>query len=797
MAVDRAASGGGILVPINTGLTGLQPNSAAGIQTGSPADWFGPGNPLAPIAPPEVRGRSWDFPVAYNLTPRPRKYEPITFELLRGLAQSYDLMRIIIETRKDQVAHLEWSVGPKAKGEKATPEQQARADKIKAFFEEPQKGKSWETWIRLLLEDLLVIDAPTIYPRLTRGGQLYELRVFDGATINRVIDDWGETPDPPAPAYQQILKGLQAVDYTADQLLYLPRNPRPGKAFGFSPVEQIVTIVNIALRREMWQLNFFTEGTLPDALIGTPAEWTPDQLRAFQEDWDAKQQSPAGGRRGVRFVPGEVAKGYVNIQDTELFGAAEEWFARVCCFAFSISPQPFVKMQNRATAETAQEVAQEEGVVPLKAWLKSLIDLIIRVYFKSPDLALGWAEEEEIDQKSKSEMLVNEAAKGVRTIDEARDELGLDPLGEGFDKPMVLVADGYTPVHIDDQLAQEKARIDAGVQPDPTKPDPSKVAALEAKGSPGPDAGQSGAAGSDARKGAEPVALDKYREDQLRDDHGRFADEGGGAEAKPGEPGASGAQPGAGAGGATKAPTVEDVEAALKEGGLKFVTTDDMTRDQVRVSRIDVKAPVEMNEHALEGAKELTLAMRDLRDNGFDTLADHVQSSVPIAAGPLRDINPETGEYVKDTGTIMATLSGPSGEMIVINTNAAYGFESPIHEFSPLTTVQAREAFEKTGDHLAAARIEMRGAAIHELGHVLDHMTGRGMSASLMRTLYARFPGGRGGDSWVGKNISGYARVSEDEAAAEAFTRIVQGATMPPLLDTWVAQVRKAGTYGH
>jgi len=30
----------------------------------------------------------------------------------------------------------------------------------------------------------------------------------------------------------------------------LPRNPRPHKAYGFSPVEQIVMTVNIALRRQ-------------------------------------------------------------------------------------------------------------------------------------------------------------------------------------------------------------------------------------------------------------------------------------------------------------------------------------------------------------------------------------------------------------------------------------------------------------------------------------------------------------------------------------------------------------------
>jgi phage portal protein BeeE len=58
---------------------------------------------------------------------------------------------------------------------------------------------------------------------------------------------------PPAPAYQQILKGVPAVDYGADELIYAPRNPRVHKAYGFSPVEQVQMSVNIALRRQIYQ----------------------------------------------------------------------------------------------------------------------------------------------------------------------------------------------------------------------------------------------------------------------------------------------------------------------------------------------------------------------------------------------------------------------------------------------------------------------------------------------------------------------------------------------------------------
>jgi len=41
-------------------------------------------------------------------------------------------------------------------------------------------------------------------------------------------------------AFQQILHGLPAVNYTSEDLIYMPRNPRVWKIYGFSAVEQII-----------------------------------------------------------------------------------------------------------------------------------------------------------------------------------------------------------------------------------------------------------------------------------------------------------------------------------------------------------------------------------------------------------------------------------------------------------------------------------------------------------------------------------------------------------------------------
>ena len=113
----------------------------------------------------------------------------------------------------------------------------------------------------MLLEDLLVIDAATIYPRYDRGGRLYALDVIDGATIKPLIGEDGRAPDPPDPAYQQVLHGVPAADFSSDELLYLPRNVRAHRLYGLSPVEQVALTINIALRREAATLDYYRTGS--------------------------------------------------------------------------------------------------------------------------------------------------------------------------------------------------------------------------------------------------------------------------------------------------------------------------------------------------------------------------------------------------------------------------------------------------------------------------------------------------------------------------------------------------------
>ncbi len=395
------------------------------ITGAAPDAWFGPQQPLAPQAPPEAKGRQFDYPFGANLNYIPRGESGLSFPELRALADALPLLRAVIETRKDQVAAQSYAVRARARAD--LPDASARIDAALAFLSRPDRRRSFGDWLRMLIEDLLVIDAATIYPRFNRAGKLYSLDIVDGATIKPLIGEDGRAPEPPDPAYQQVLHGLPAADFSADELLYLPRNARVHKLYGMSPVEQIALTVNIALRRDAATLDYYRTGSSPDAFATLPKEWTSDQIRSFQDYFDALMSGNSARRRMTKFMPADFR--LIETRQPPLKDLYDEWLARVICFAFSVPASPFVNQVNRATGETLRLQATQEGLVPLKAWVKNALDRVIQDCMGEPELEFVWVGDDAIDPLQQAQTLEILVSAGIKTREEARAELGLGAAG--------------------------------------------------------------------------------------------------------------------------------------------------------------------------------------------------------------------------------------------------------------------------------------------------------------------------------------------------------------------------------
>src|SRR3954454_19491645 len=98
-------------------------------------------------ADPFTRLPWFDYQPGWNLHMRPRQDEQVTFETLRALADSYDLLRLVIETRKDQIAKLSWSVQPRKRtGTSDRAPSDNRVKEVTRLLRRPDGVNSWQNW---------------------------------------------------------------------------------------------------------------------------------------------------------------------------------------------------------------------------------------------------------------------------------------------------------------------------------------------------------------------------------------------------------------------------------------------------------------------------------------------------------------------------------------------------------------------------------------------------------------------------------------------------------------------------
>jgi hypothetical protein len=392
--------------------------------------WFGPGSLPPVVAPITVPARSWDYPSGFNLRTTPRGEELTGFPMLRALADGSDSVRIVIETVKSRMARFGWSVRPLDPRAKVQPGD-ARVQQVEALLRVPDRVLPWNTWLRKALEEVLVVDALTIFRRPTRAGGLYALEIFDGGTIRPVLDERGNRPDS-GTAYRQIIKGMPTTDFTADELIYRPRNPRSTHAYGFGPTEQILVTINLALRRVTSQLEYYSAGNIPDMIVTLPEGWSAPQVEQFAQKWASFFEGGTEERRKVKFVPGGAG---VTLHETRLpplKDEFDEWLLRKICFAFDIPPTAFIKQTNRATGEIMQDVALEEGTLPLMGFFQDLMTYdVIHHDFGFTDLGFFFDDARTPDARTQSELDERYLKLGVLTINEVRQTKSLDPVPDG------------------------------------------------------------------------------------------------------------------------------------------------------------------------------------------------------------------------------------------------------------------------------------------------------------------------------------------------------------------------------
>lgn len=433
-------------------------NTIAGVNA---SNWPDPLDPVSPIGPKGSEPLGWPFWEGQNLTYTPRPDAEYTAHQLRELAM-YPLARILIEQVKDSICAMPWSIKLRRKEGESNSERQKRESQdpvvkeLTDFFSYPDQENSWATWIRPFLDDMLVIDAGTILIRRTFGGKIVQLRVIPGANITRYIDKNGFTPMAPEPAYAQLWEGIPRVNLTTDQLIYRPYNIVPRSTdsshlYGCSPTEQLATEIKIGIERLKFVLAFYTEGSTPGLVHVVPPGVPPDTINENMQWMNSELAGNLAARRQWRMIQGmnpDREDQIIQLKEPVLADAFDDLHIRRLAYGYGASAQRLLKMMNRASSESNQSAAEEEGTLPWVKYLKDTHDLLIQKKMGHADYEWVPDTGHEADPKIEADILKEYVTTAQMTVNESRKKRDMDPdPSPEADQLMVMTATGFVPLN--------------------------------------------------------------------------------------------------------------------------------------------------------------------------------------------------------------------------------------------------------------------------------------------------------------------------------------------------------------
>lgn len=472
-----------------TAMLGLMQARTAGAVNGAvplPRDqgfWslFGPGAPLypSPLNQPNPRTgqadpRQTEYPVSYNILSNDR---PVPWSTLRAAADKVDIIRLCLRTRKDELTEMEWTFGfttdAKAQLGITSPnaerhmqiEYAAVIKRLKNFWSIPDRTNdlSWPEWFGMLLEERFVLDATSVYPRLTYGGQLASLEIIDGSTVKPLIDEYGNRPAPPAPAYQQWLYGFPRGEYTDDgasdtwegtagSLIYKPYTRRTQSPYGYPEVEQALVSAEVYLRRQDWMRQEYTSGTLPRTMLEmdiAAGQMTPEQLRAWQIVLNDRLSGSTQARQEFTLLPGGF-KPVINPDVAERYKADyDEFLVKLLCAHMATQPSeigftPRNGLGGAGFSDGQEDVTYRKALAPTTRWTVGIANQVSAQYLDMPpELTMQFLGMESEDEKTADDVADVRVKGGRMTLNEDRDRTGLPRYSFAeADMPMLMTTRG-------------------------------------------------------------------------------------------------------------------------------------------------------------------------------------------------------------------------------------------------------------------------------------------------------------------------------------------------------------------
>ena len=392
-------------------------------------------DPVAPIpqAPTNPQGiytldNPWPFLVPQS--PKKHPYDAVDTTTWRNMARRCDILKSVINHLKSEIATIPIEIVAREDEDNsdATKEDIQKATK---FFQSMSSGLGGFRTRRShfesqIFDDLLTIGCVAVHISRNGLGEVLEVIPIDCTTIRPVIDAYGFAPDH---AYEQYVMGVKVEEYTKDELLYEGLYPVTWTPYFESPVEMLLSPIMSSMKADEWNRMWLTQGTTPADMVSLPQDWNPEQIRQFVTYFDENLAGNTGNRVKTKFLPGgsERLTAYSRKDnDSQEF---ELWLMKRICSLYGVQPASigYGDLQYKTSQKNSTDITSMYGAGVLLEFRKNLYDeLLIQLGFENLEVinVAPWEE----DANQRADRLIKLTEAGIYSTNEARKELGLDPL---------------------------------------------------------------------------------------------------------------------------------------------------------------------------------------------------------------------------------------------------------------------------------------------------------------------------------------------------------------------------------
>lgn len=378
--------------------------------------------------------------------PEGRKVGKTNVGMYRNWAANSEFIRTANDIRMGQLAAAEWDIVP---ADPARPYPRRLQRDLRELFRTPNpRDEGWEPFIKMVVEDILNLDAGSVEKVRSLRGEIKELWPIDGGRV-KVNRFWDGDPLE-ARYYWMAENGFEEINrYSNDELIYVMQRPATHRSVGLSNLE----VLKRSIEAELWGHDYNARQVSTaagDGIFDLGENARPEQVEKFQRYFLAEVAGRGatafwGGTRGAKWIP------FRNNNRDMQYMEWLEYLAKKIAGVYQLFPSDlgFGESVNKATAQVQDQQGEDRGARPLMKLVAGHLtrEVVWDSKFGGRDNNLAF----NFTKLNLKETLQNAQIEEIRlgkvaseSVNEIRKAKGQPPLeGEHFDWPMAQSSVGF------------------------------------------------------------------------------------------------------------------------------------------------------------------------------------------------------------------------------------------------------------------------------------------------------------------------------------------------------------------